>query len=568
MRVRVTQQGKQVVTVNAVAGTYVVLLGMEVSAEASKGLLGFALHRTDKTSNEQYWLRGFKTFEASEPYPAPGTLVSTQEHPVQGFLWGDYTAKANNEYVYKVVPVYGTPRNLKYGPAVDVAIKTENEDNGTHAIYFNRGVAGSQAYVRKFGDKSPEIAGPEAYKWLSRGAEEAILAFINKAKGKRYAIRAAAYEFSHKAVLAAFGKAAASGADVKIVYDCRKEEPQASSNKAIAAAKIKALMIPRTANPSYIAHNKFIVLLKDGVPVEVLTGSTNFTDGGIYGQSNVVHIVRLPELAAQYLAYWERLSEDTPAAKLRPLNLAQTPDPEGVLPGGVHPVFSPRPSLNALQWYSGTIDQAKVVAGFSAAFGVNAAFAEVLQRNKNNLRYVLLEKPGPTYAQFEKVKNNLIAIGAVLDADVVGDSKLQHWVAEKLSGLNGHVNYIHTKYLFVDPMGELPTVISGSANFSDASTTNNDENMLIVQGDYAVADIYLGEFMRLWNHFHFRDVAKRYAIIDAQAAQEQKKTAPLKNPPYLTPDDSWIDVYGKSYAKAAERKLLSNMFIPNYPKEA
>jgi hypothetical protein len=31
--------------------------------------------------------------------------------------------------------------------------------------------------------------------------------------------------------------------------------------------------------------------------------------------------------------------------------------------------------------------------------------------------------------------------------------------------------------------------------------------MLIIRGDTRVADIYLGEFMRLFNHFYFRFVA-------------------------------------------------------------
>ena len=564
VRKRVSQEGPKALTVNAVAGTYVVLLGMEVSDEARAGLLGFAIHRTDNTAHEQYWLKGFKTFEATEPNPAPGTLVSTLEHPVQGFLWGDYTAKASNNYIYKVVPVYGDPRNLQYGDAVEVPVTTESEDNGAHAIYFNRGVAGSQAYARKFGNVSPAQAGPEAYKWLSRGVEEAIIAFIGQAKGEHFAIRASAYEFSHKAVLAAFGAAAATGADVKIVYDCRKKEPQETSNKAIAEAGIAALMIPRKANPSYISHNKFIVLLKDGKPVEVLTGSTNFTDGGIYGQSNVVHITRLPEVASKYLQYWEQLAVDTPAVKLRPENLKQTPDPVGDLSSGVHVVFSPRPSLNALQWYSGNIDQAQKLAGFTAAFGVNKLFADVLARNSANMRYVLLEKPGPTYDEFKAVRNNLIAIGDVLDTNVIGDSALQRWLGEKLSGLNSFVNYVHTKYLFVDPMGANPTVISGSANFSDASTTNNDENMLIVSGNCSVADIYLGEFMRLWSHFRFRDVAKRYSKVNANKAVGKAASAGIgDNVPYLAPDDSWIRTYcGENLAKVTERELLQGMHIP------
>src|SRR5205814_1167057 len=108
------------------------------------------------------------------------------------------------------------------------------EELGDHAIYFNRGVAGSQAYVRLFGDKTPVEAGPAAFKWLSRGLEESILAFIALAKDKSYSIRAAAYEFSYHPVLQAFKDAASRGADVKIVYDCRATpDPQKTSNAAI-----------------------------------------------------------------------------------------------------------------------------------------------------------------------------------------------------------------------------------------------------------------------------------------------------------------------------------------------
>jgi len=48
-------------------------------------------------------------------------------------------------------------------------------------------------------------------------------------------------------------------------------------------------------------------------------------------------------------------------------------------------------------------------------------------------------------------------------------------------------------------------VVTGSANFSEASTTQNDENMLLIRGDTGVADIYLTEFMRLYRHYVFRE---------------------------------------------------------------
>ena len=69
-----------------------------------------------------------------------------------------------------------------------------------------------------------------------------------------------------------------------------------------------AMLIDRTI--TQISHNKFMVLLKDGKPIEVWTGSTNYTEGGIFGQSYVGHIGRDPVLAKEYLAYWTKLSTD------------------------------------------------------------------------------------------------------------------------------------------------------------------------------------------------------------------------------------------------------------------
>lgn len=533
------------VSVNGIAGTYVVLLGMNATEKARKGLLGFAIHRTDKTEKEQYWLAGFRTFKDTMPNPAPTTLVSTHEHPVQGFVWGDYTAKADHNYIYKVVPVYGTPKNLVYGKPAELDIKTEKEEKGIHAIYFNRGVAGSQAYTRKFGDKKPSEVGKPAYEWLSRGAEEAILNYIGQAKGKKYTIRAAVYEFSWQPVLLAFKKAAASGADVKIVYDCRKEQPQKTSNAAIKKAGIGKLMIKRTANASYISHNKFIVLLEDGKPIQVLGGSTNFTEGGIFGQSNVVHIVRDPKVAARYLEYWEKLSENTDAKELRPWNSENNPDPSE-LAHGITEIFSPRTSLNVLNWYADQINIAAKSIGFTAAFGVNKTIAGILGKNKKNFRYLILEKQGPTFSDFDKNRNNFIAIGAILNSKAVGDENFNRWLKESLTNLNTFVKYLHTKYLFIDPLGDDPVVITGSANFSDASTKNNDENMFLIKGNTMVADVYLGEFMRLWHHFFFRDIANRLAHTSTV------ETA------YLSADDSWTaGFYGKNVRKTAERELFA-----------
>jgi len=562
------------ISLHAISGTNVVFLGFDVTDERRDGLLGFAVRRSDLTEGEDYWLNSFRTFEATLPNPKPGSLVSTADHPVQAFSWGDYTAKPGHKYTYTVDPKYGAPAAMTDGPSVSVDIETLNEDIGDHAIYFNRGVAGSQAYARKFGNVAPDdIADPalkgKAFAWLSRGLEEALLKFIGQANGPDYALRASVYEFNHLPALQAFGEAAKS-ADVKIIYDRRANGPFVESEAAIAKAGIASLMIPRKVG-SAISHNKFIVLLHKGKPIEVWTGSTNFTAAGIYGQSNVGHIVRDEAVAQAYLDYWTRLSADPPIKDLARDNSAKLANPTGAPPANsVSAIFSPRADNGALEWYGERMGAATQSLGFTAAFGISSTLSPVLLENKDFLRFILVEtegnkargKPTPAnpnpksqfdiFSDIAKVPNNRTAVGSVLGkstSDAVG-GELQHWVEERLTGLNTHVKYLHTKYMFVDAMTDNPLVISGSANFSGASTTSNDENMIVVQGNTDVADIFLGEFMRLFDHFYFRQT------IQKQTAGAGGKVADKSF--YLAPDSSWTERYFDAGSrKFMERKLFA-----------
>ena len=118
--------------------------------------------------------------------------------------------------------------------------------------------------------------------------------------------------------------------------------------------------------------------------------------------------------------------------------------------------------------------------------------------------------------------------------------ELPNFLAEKLTGRNPNVPYIHDKFMLIDPLGDDPTTVTGSANFSPSSQTSNDENMLIIRSDQRVADVYFGEFMRLFDHLYARYLAKKIKA-------EQKKTKPKKGAGYLRPDASWVaDHFGDS----------------------
>lgn len=386
-------------------------------------------------------------------------------------------------------------------------------------------------------------------------------------------------------MLEAFRDASKSGADIKIVYDHRIPNKRKKaladgsakdrdktvgehSDEAIKKVGIRKLMIPRESDPNSISHNKFIVLLKDSVPNQVWTGSTNFTEGGILGQLNVGHIIRDKKLAQKYYEYWLKISTDPLKNDFRNFNMTHTPAPQGPPPADcLFPLLSPRPTKEEpylIDWYGERLDRATNTVNFTAAFGVNNEFVEIFKKPKPYLRYLILDNSGSRQSSVEKTKaviknkGNRVAVGALFkggpdDNNINGRGQhdgrhLHRWVKERLTGMNSHVRYVHTKYLILDTLTNDPILISGSANFSKNSTVNNDENMVISRGNLRLTDMFLGEFMRLWNHVYARSVAAR---------QSAKKGSKKHDPCYLEPNDSWtIPYYKKGAPRFKERELF------------
>lgn len=610
------------ISVHAIAGTEVVLLGLNATEKAAKDLLGFQILKRKGKSGRLRPLTGGRDFEG----------VKSKVPVIQAFQWSDYVVNPKTTYTYHVVPVYGDPAAPEEGKPVEVTITTEDPEDKMHAVYFNRGVAGSQAYSHRFGKyrkwykdeaqeedpdemrfteflKPEDVPKREAYKWLSRGLEEAMLGFIAQAKGPEYSIRAAVYEFTYLPIIQAFVDALERGVDVKIVHHAKRQstyrlkwnkkadttvnyteggqEPATYKNKEVikevsgdseceaanqAVGQIgisnpeylsafKEMMIPRTI--THISHNKFIVLLKNDKPIQVWTGSTNFTAGGIFGQSNVGHVVRDEAVAQKYFEYWDKLStdpkkksakSDPPDKGIQNWTVLQQPDLQGPPPpNSMTPVFSPRLTKAMLDWYADRLDAAKNSVFFTAAFSVANEILEKVKKKKPvsrgepYLRYLLLEgitgRMRPKYLIMAKCTQNRIAWGDTLKTRAGGEDKHKQFI-ETLTGLNDHVNYLHTKYMLIDPLSDDPVVITGSANFSEPSTVDNDENMLIIRGNKRVADIFLGEFMRLFNHFQSRNELNKLSDEEAEKAA------------YLYPDDSWTKPYYTDGTQERSERLL------------
>lgn len=540
--------------VNAIAGTYVVTLGFDLPREKCEGLLGFSILRTHENGEAKY-LEGMKCFAETDPGFPAGAQYPTHKHPIQIFQWADYSAEPGKSYSYKVSALKGSPANLTPFATCTVDVKTECPEGGNQDVYFNRGTAASQEYIRRFGNIAPDkVKDNKAFEWLSRGLYEGLTEFITSCIPGKHSLRIAAYEFKYEPFIKLIGETIDRGVDIQIIYDARKECPGDENRTLVKKYNLQNYCTERISYPSAISHNKFIVKLDGSDPTTVWTGGTNFSAGGIFGHSNVAHVVEDPDIAALYLQYWKQLQKDYNHKKFPPLVESISSIPSLDLPEGTSVLFSPRMSLDALTYYGDLALTAKQGLFVTFAFGMNQTFKNVYRNSTAGFRLALLEKKTRPYRkdkQAEKLADeqeiqalrmmpeNVFAVG-----NFISTNKFDGWVKERLTGLNSKVNYIHNKFMLIDPLSDDPIVITGSANFSKASTNKNDENMLLVRGNKRVADIYFGEFMRLFSHFSFRE--------SLQWRRADKQPKPLRT------DDWWKSSFGDT-PNAAKRKYFAQV---------
>jgi phosphatidylserine/phosphatidylglycerophosphate/cardiolipin synthase-like enzyme len=572
----------------AVTGTNTISFAITATAAAKRELLGFAVRRSEAGEPPRK-MPGFKVFRSVIPKPDRNARVSTWDHPVQSFVWDDFTAKPDGTYEYWFHPLRGTPQRLDRSAApVQISVRTEKLYGDEHDVFFNRGVASSQLYAHRFGNKPPSrlpaAQAKAALQWLTRDLDEAIVKFIEDAR-RGDGLRCCFYEFHYEPVLQALKAAIDRRVDVQIIIDAKengrndrsgKVQPAFPREENLEAIEQAGLpmdrIILRDANPTNIQHNKFMVLLKGKAkaPSEVWTGSTNLSLGGFSGQTNVGHWVRSARVARSYLAYWKVVATNggsrkgdrdarrkKSAYRKKIEAIVKVPTTIRAIPQGSTTIFSPRTGTKVLDLYVDLADEAETAACVTLAFGINASFKAALENNTSEscVVFLLLEKKDTPSTRSKKpfvvlnAKNNVYkAWGAFL-----GDP-LYQWVREtnaRQLQLNQHVSYIHSKILLRDPLGADPIVVTGSANFSVASTTGNDENMLVIRGNRRVADIYFTEFNRLFNHYYFRAVQEN--------PRARTSTSTVGNLFLDETGDSWVEKYEPGKLRAKRVAIYSAM---------
>lgn len=536
----------------AVAGTHTAVLSFDYESQP-RGLLGFAIERKDLATGMRIWLEGQKCFRSVIPDPVRGQKYPTHLHPIQSFMWKDFTLVPGRSYTYKITPVSGTPNAPQYGPPTEITLTAEPEWNESNGVYFNRGVSGSQSYAEKFPNvricELDDATRERALLWLSRGLFEGLTAFIARAK-KGELLHGAFYEFHEPRTLAALKAARDRGVTVQLVVDGKQ---YGDKNRAAVKAAGISRLVKTWRTKAKIPHNKFLVrCTAAGTPVEVWTGSTNISEKGIFGQCNTGHAIHQRDLAGRYLAFWNALSADpTRAALVREVMRLQPDVPtRDLADNSITAFFSPRESVAMLDVYADLVEGARELACGIFPFQVDQRFQDAFNAPKDFPRYVIVDKSSNVFKANDS------------DLDVTAGAIIQHpidqWLAERSSAglFYGGTDYVHNKLLIVDPLGASPTIVVGSANFSEPSTNANDENLLVLKGPtfHREADIYLTEFIRLFDHFDFRDWLN---------------SAPKDFNPFLEegprPDGgTWVDKYfvNPEWLSYKRKIAFRNMVVP------
>lgn len=526
----------------ALVGTHSAIIGWSFDDPALRdGLLGFAIRRTDldPASGEILrldWLGGYKQFKQTDTGKVED--VRSLEAPFQRFRWSDYTLSNSRSYIYEVFPMRGPPGALtRDEDPLRFEMRPSREDQDGLGVFVNRGVTAAKAYLSRFKYQHPSEIGPPAYRWLSRGLKESLLELINNTLPGE-ALHVAIYEFFDHEIAKSLKDALDRNVDVHIVHDAKPGKKSTLKNeKVINLFGLENVRTKRTT--VNISHNKIVIRLVNGIPKVVWTGSANFSENAFNFQTNMALIISDPAAVQFYEDYFQVLLGNPSKAQSKIENRQIMDQANQLTPRfAERTYFSPIKKKEILETSVDLIKSAKSIVMISAPFGVDKTMIEALLNNSDDIsEYGLVNSTAKKKIERLHRKNTRFFppnrmrtfLGRTWDSKAFGGHK------------------IHAKTIVVDPWSDNPKVFLGSANFSKASCSDNDENALLITGDSRLAAIVATEFIRIYDHYK-----ARYYIDIMDKANKKIKTEnkirklsgqdprPLKKlPNYLESDKEW-----------------------------
>ena len=551
-----------------------------------EGCMGFAIYRIDANGKETA-LPSHAVFPGGKIQPGQ----TTAQFPIQKFYWKDVYARpigdktGNYTFRYKVVPLEGSPGALQ--PMSSLPILTTNEVTVTGVCspnltaIFNRGLISTQHVSEALKGKINKnsllamIKDPSnsLRKDLAGDITDTLTGFLARTKNGG-SIYAALYELTDVELvqsLVGIGKKlniVLANIVAKPVKGGSEEQPGENDDSESKLKASAGSLLYREPPSNHIVHNKFLIYAdRSGVPQAVLTGSCNWTDTGMCAQTNNSIVIQDKTVAARYMAYWKKLQADEKAhegggtfqgAPLRTFNgtgkdfsLDKGSDDPSTLTSYFSPNTAKQRSKSKGKSEACPVDlkdlQARVMAAKNAVLFLAfipgtpsiTEFAAAAQKaNKNlfvrgcvtspdaagNFRYDLTGTSPPK--KQKGVKSPPAPQDArVISANALGKTIPDGWQKELLKA---GFAITHDKIVVIDPFADNCVVVTGSHNLGYQASYNNDENLLMIEGNKNLAMAYATHVLDVYDHFAWRWTVNQGTSVDAN----------LKTKP-----DDWLSWY-------------------------
>jgi len=535
--------------------------------------LGFALHR--RLNGKEEVLNNWVGFEAAPP----GTSQPSTKWPFQRFLWWDYLLSADDDVSYRVVPMLGTTDDLKEAPDRQASAWTEpqrvTERRTPHvACYFNRGIVATQWVARALEEvpgsaqqqKMTEVIASPGNPLRDRLAghlKEAMLKLLEDPPGPVYA---ALYELNDPELIGALKKLG-KGANLVLANGAFSSKRRDENAPVRADLRPVINLFDRLVSSGHFAHNKFVVFCDaDGKAQQVWTGSTNWTVTGLCTQANNGLLLDDADVAGAFKDEWDRIhraGNDFPSTLVKANSQPRTFEVDG---GQVSVWFTPTDEQEDLQQARTLINAAQDgilflmfnPGGFQDDPDRWTLLQSILNRHEpeSNPHYDgslyihgvvnqpiarLAEDPtvspaeaGPPAADeldpAAPVHPVVLFQGSAAvpmrgTQEVLVPAAIKQRFANWIPELKREsIAMVHSKVIVLDPFGKHPVVMTGSHNMGPKASAKNDDNLVIVEGNAALAQAYAVNIIAIYQNYQWRQYAGQHPANEAWSHLEDTDT--------------------------------------------
>ena len=554
-------------SVKAYIGDYKTLLAFDFSDPSkAKNLAGFSINCQPPTG-PSYFLWNELKFQDPSKHAQIKTEPpeSSANAPFQKYRWIHVPGSAHQgvsppagNYTYTITPRYfdanQSMQQLNNSLSASVTVPVGPFKKANLSLGFTRGYMQSEAFARHFGentriipanrqlqfdtntqagtnDAKQSVTYADIYSWMGSTARQQVFDVLNTVLAdSSLTLQVFAYDLDEPDIVGIFLKLAAQGRIRIILDNASLHITHTEKGKTVTPLEVPFVQQfqhqAKNAGDlcqgcfARFSHDKIFIVSKNGTPIRVLTGSTNFSVTGLYVNANHVLVFEDPAMAAEYSKVFEQSfsilsktktpSQGAANAFAATAFAAQPYVPQSPPAPKLSITFSPHTSAIVTQILNGIcnrINQQKSTSKGSVIFAVMQLTGSetpvyqtlsALHASQTLFSYGISDSVNGVYLYQPGSKSGVLVTGK--PGSVVLPPPF-----DQVPSPPGHE--IHDKFVVCGLTGPDPVVYCGSSNLASGGEAQNGDNLLEIH-DADVATAFAIEALLLVDHYNFLD---RYA---------------------------------------------------------